>query len=88
MLSIDIIESVTKLNDFKTKEKLLKMVVQYGLDLNTVLSKSTSQKDSENEESKSSLIFEIMDSISFISPVQIEAISQAKKERQFDKARA
>jgi len=88
MLSIDIIESVTKLNDFKTKEKLLKMVVQYGLDLNTVLSKSTSQKDSENEESKSSFIFEIMDSISFISPVHIEAISQAKQERQFDKARA
>ena len=76
ILSHYVIKGLQKMQNFEDQEKLIKMLVENKWDLNTVHvdDKSGHEAECENEGLKRPLIFDIMDVIGFISPIQREEI--------------
>ena len=72
LLSQFVIKGLQKMKNFEDQDKLIKMLVEYKWDLNTVYIDnvgSAHEAECEDQGLERALIFDIMDVIGFISPI-------------------
>lgn len=77
ILSHFVIKGLQKMQNFEDQERLIKLLVENNWDLNSVHVDNNTvahEADCEDEGLKRPLIFDIMDVIGFISPIQREEI--------------